>query len=233
MSKDYNEVIVDGTEYKFSTKRELSRLLGRRDAFISRLMSKHPEYDYKDAINHTLALSKPKATKTVMVDGVKYCFTSNYDLSKQLGRTGCYVTVFKRDHPDYSYEDIIRQSKGISITKERKKVKVFVKGVEYSFSTETELSKLLGIGVKQYFNFKARHPELDYKGIIEYFITDVNKLIKGKQYKINVNGKEFAFDTDQELSLLLGMDDNYVCNIKNDNSDISYKDIIKSALKLR
>lgn len=233
-SKYNNVVEVDGVEYKFSTKRELSKLLGEKDDFISTLMSRYPEYDYKDAINHTLFLRHHiKGTTTVEVDGIEYSFTSNSDLSRQLGRCSTYVNTFKREHPDYSYEDIIRQSKGISIAKERKRIKVCVNGIEYSFSTETELSKLLGVDISQYFYFKKKHPELNHKDIIEYFKTDVNELIEGKRYKIDVNGKEFAFDTDQELSLLLGMDDNYVCNIKNDNSDISYKDIIKSALKLR
>ena len=98
--------VVDGVTYEWSSDQGLSLQLGKNENYVRQ--HRRNGDSYEDIIRRALIVKGGSCA----VDGVRYEWSNDQDLSLQLGKYIGYVTKYKRKGE--SYEDIIRRALGLS-----------------------------------------------------------------------------------------------------------------------
>lgn len=162
--------------------------------------------EYRDISDLLFNLQNIRKAKTIG----GYTFTSDIDLSNQLGRGDSYVSFYK-NQKGFSYEDIIQIASERPIRKRPDKYKKEVMG--FSFINDVDLSRQLGkhSGYVSY----LRKRGLSYEEIIQKAAS-----------KKEVMG--YSFVSDSDLSRQLGKSTGYVSYLR--KKGLSHEEIIQKVL---
>ena len=197
--------IVDGVEYEWNNDQDLSRQLGKSISYVSTYRSKGKSYE--EIIRKALL----GRGGSCIVDGVKYEWCNNKDLSIKLGMGETYVSRYRG--AGESYEKIIRRALA------GKSISCVVNGVTYEWSSDEGLSLQLG---------KSGAYVREHRGKGESYEEIIHKALLGRGSSRVVNGVTYEWSSDKDLSLQLGKSKAYVCMYRSRGK--SYEEIIHKAL---
>lgn len=193
--------------FEFESDVDLSTQLGKRVDYVHDY--RQHGYSYEEIIEGTLKRAKRQQfygnsekyfNKTVL----GYSFRNDEDLSKQLGKSGTYVSKLKQE--GLSYQEII-----LKATKSQT-----VKG--YTFKTDRDLSRQLG-RFEGYVSY-CKGLGLSYEEIIDR----ATRVLPDFSVKTVLG---YSFKTDSGLSSQLNKASNYVYSLRKEG--LSYEEIILRA----
>lgn len=152
---------VDGVVYAFSTDRELAKNLKVNVSTIGKW--KRRGESYEDIIRRLVS-----TTHEVIINEEVFRFREYKELANKLGRNKKYID-YEKHHNKKSFQEIVDHA--LRMDSKRCPKSVTVDGKTYNFSTDAELSRLLGRYNYYVGGMRKKHNLKSYEEIIRYAIT--------------------------------------------------------------